>query len=152
MFGVDRVDRLVADGFGVNGQRHRPLRFVLIVAEAVGEICGDRIGHLAERRDGDVFLPALLDRIDTTFGEPPTVESLLSSLSEADLGIRAKSHLVRLAGQHVAQDPLLRAARRDGQLKPATVAILARLCGLDLARRQLGHVLRPQISLQVAMR
>src|ERR1700733_7037819 len=50
MFGVDRVDRLVADGFGVNGQRHRPLRFVLIVAEAVGEICGDRIGHLAERR------------------------------------------------------------------------------------------------------
>ena len=108
---------------------------------------GDLIGEFAERRDAAI-LAALGDRINAAAGEPTSRERLLAGIGETYLGETAESHFVRVARHHVAQNPFLRPGRRDGQLKPAAVAVLSRLRGLHFARCQLGlaHEFHPQNS------
>ena len=58
--GLDLVDGLGAQRLGVNRQRHAPLRLVLLVAEALGQVAGDLVGELAERRNASLFFRAAI--------------------------------------------------------------------------------------------
>src|ERR1700733_9881058 len=141
---VDFVDGPVTERRGIDGERRRPLLAVLLVSEAGRKIGGDRISERAELRDRGGCPPAHGDRVDARLDQPASIKRLLAGLGEPDFGEAAESVFMRPPRHHVAQEPLLCASRRYGQLKAAPVAILARLRRLDFPNRQLVHALSPK--------
>ena len=146
---LDLVDGLGAQRLGVHGQRHAPLRLVLLVAEALGQVAGDLVGKLAEGRDAFAFLAG------SAIGSTPLRASLrpakrlLAGVGETDFRVAAQAHFARPALPQEAQNPFLRPAGRDGQLQPrrrrrTCPASRSRPCALS-ACPSVGPQVSPQI-------
>src|ERR1700731_4243276 len=128
IFGRDRVNRLHAQWRSVGFERHSPLLPVFVVSEALALFCNNLICQLAERRDALVLF-AIGERGNAAARESSARHRLLAGLGEFDFGIAAQAHLASLALPKEAENPFLRPSRRDGQLQPATVAVLAGFSG-----------------------
>src|SRR5262249_4423298 len=80
------------------------------------------------------------DRVDTFMAQPASIQGLSAGLLQLIERGRSEAHPPRPTVQHVPKHPTLRAVVGDAQIKPATVAVHARLLRfLDLERRQLVH-------------
>src|SRR5271166_3363140 len=72
-------------------------------------------------------LAPLRDRINATSREPAAGKRLLAGLGECHFGEGAQTHLTGITLPEEAENPFLGAGRRNGQLQPAAISVLARL-------------------------
>ena len=160
VLGRDFVQSHIAERRRVDRERHRPLRPVLLVAEAMADVGDEGIGEGTEFRCGctlhltetpiGYWIPSLGDDLTCFPG-------LTTSICQGDTRQTSKSHLLELAIPAEQEYPPPRGSWADDEIQPAAVGVPTRFGDCcDLAGREpielLSHLVLPFLTQRLPLR